>query len=284
MELGTKVARWEVIGERFKAGTKWFYPCVCECGTVKNIREDNLKGPDPRSKSCGCLNKEKTSGVRNNLEIGSKYGMLTVTGDTVIIKDEAMTPVRCECGNEKQVRRNHLTSSRVVSCGCYNLSLLIGGSRNHKHGMAGSAIYHSWSAMKARCYNPNESSYKNYGGRGITVCDRWLESFENFYEDMGERPDGMTLERVNVDGNYCKENCVWASKTQQCFNRRKFKDKSSQYVGVNWDNWKEKWTATLKKNRETVFKKDFLTEEAAARAYDDACFEHYGVRKNFPDT
>jgi hypothetical protein len=77
-----------------------------------------------------------------------------------------------------------------------------------------------WQNMIRRCYEPNKKDYKNYGGRGIGVCSRWLESFENFYVDMGDCPEGMTLDRKNNDGNYCKENCRWATKIEQMNNKR----------------------------------------------------------------
>ncbi|KKM23233.1 hypothetical protein LCGC14_1617290 [marine sediment metagenome] len=82
-----------------------------------------------------------------------------------------------------------------------------------------STTYCSWSNMKTRCFNSNKDSYKHYGGRGITVCNHWLK-FDNFLEDMGERPDGMTLDRIDNDGNYKPSNCQWATQKQQCRNKR----------------------------------------------------------------
>lgn len=89
----------------------------------------------------------------------------------------------------------------------------------YKHGMAGTPTYKSWSGMKARCFRENRDDYRNYGARGITVCDRWLV-FENFLEDMGVKPLGTTLERINNDGNYEPGNCMWATRTTQSRNRR----------------------------------------------------------------
>ena len=91
---------------------------------------------------------------------------------------------------------------------------------NLKHGMKRTRIYGVWSAMKSRCMNPNRDQYEDYGGRGIKVCARWAESFENFYADMGDPPRGHTLDRRDNDGDYCPENCQWSPRTTQGRNKR----------------------------------------------------------------
>lgn len=98
------------------------------------------------------------------------------------------------------------------------MSRLIHG---HKMKDYTSPTYNTWRGMKLRCGNPNREDYKDYGGRGITVCDRWKNSFIAFLEDMGPRPPGMTLDRKDVNGPYCKDNCKWATKEEQEANKRK---------------------------------------------------------------
>jgi hypothetical protein len=100
-----------------------------------------------------------------------------------------------------------------------------------RHGLAGSPTYSSWAAMKQRCLNQNHPKYRNWGGRGIAVCDRWLK-FENFLADMGERPVGKTLDRINNDGDYEPGNCRWATPAQQVANRRPQKPRRCGSCGM----------------------------------------------------
>jgi len=121
---------------------------------------------------------------------------------------------RCDCGKEKIVRIDSLKSGRTKSCGCLNRERLT------KHGHYGDRTYKSWSQMIQRCTNPNNKYFKDYGGRGITVCERWLNSFPNFLEDMGESPKGHQIDRMNNDKGYHKSNCLWVTPKQNSRNRR----------------------------------------------------------------
>lgn len=134
----------------------------------------------------------------------------------------------CDCGNKIEVRLDKLKLGHSKSCGCYNLELISKPhetpyNARHKHTVGGkpSPTYYSWRSMRVRCSNPKSKFYEYYGGRGIKVCDRWLNSFDNFLEDMGERLEGTTLDRIDCDGNYELSNCRWADKKTQMKNRKK---------------------------------------------------------------
>lgn len=129
----------------------------------------------------------------------------------------------CSCGNIKIVRRDHVVNDhKIVSCGCYLKS--IRGKATITHGntrnRSPSLTYRSWQSMKRRCDNPKDIGYKYWGGRGITYCKRW-NKFENFLKDMGERPLGKSIDRIDNDGNYEPSNCKWSTRSEQNKNQRR---------------------------------------------------------------
>lgn len=126
---------------------------------------------------------------------------------------------RCECGNEKLYKISNLLWGYTKSCGCYARDITI--ERSTKHGMCYTSEYNTWRALKERCLNPAFNSYRNYGARGIHVDEEWKNSFEKFIDDMGPKPaPDYTIDRIDVNGDYCKDNCKWASTKEQSTNRR----------------------------------------------------------------
>lgn len=149
---------------------------------------------------------------------GKKFNRLTVLQRTGTSNDgQALWECLCDCGNKKTVRSYCLTKGNTQSCGCFHREQ---SKKNHTtHGMSKTKIYRIWGGILTRCSNKNNRAYKYYGARGIRVCKRWLK-FENFYKDMGDPPKGLTLERINNEGDYKPSNCKWATWIEQKRNTR----------------------------------------------------------------
>jgi len=150
---------------------------------------------------------------------------------------------RCDCGNSKDIITGKVTSGQTKSCGCLAKVNAV------KHGLIDTKEYIVWSNMKARCLNPKSSVYKNYGGRGITICNEWVNSFVTFFNDMGQCPVGMSLDRLDNDKGYSKENCKWRTVTEQNRNRR-------SNVLVTYNNIEKpltQWCDELNLNYKQVF-------------------------------
>lgn len=148
---------------------------------------------------------------------------------------------RCDCGTERAVSGPSLRYGATLSCGC--LKVERSSEALTTHGMSSTPTYRSRAGMIARCTNPNEVSYPDYGGRGIAVCARWMESFENFLADMGPCPPGMTIERMDNSLGYGPGNCVWASRKQQNRNKRSTRYLTHEGLTLSLAEWAERTPA-----------------------------------------
>jgi len=154
---------------------------------------------------------------------GGRYGLFTIASRAGSdSKRNALWNCVCDCGTTIVVRGCDIVNHNRVSCGCLNDSRT---SQLHGHavGRKRTPTYYSWRAMKARCINPNHESFKDYGGRGITIHTEWITSFAQFLADMGDRPVGMTLDRIDCNGNYEPANCKWSTISEQNANQRRWK-------------------------------------------------------------
>lgn len=187
-----------------------YWKCKCDCGNeivvVSNLLKSGLR------KSCGCLK-------RNDLT-GKRFGRLVVK--RLIGSNNERVSVwecECDCGKITKVRGSSLVSGKTTSCGCYAVEM-----HPVKHGMANTIIYNTWKGMIRRCYCENDSSYENYGGRGIKVCEKWqgekgLYNFVKWSTENGYSED-LTIDRIDVNGNYEPSNCRWTNWETQNYNKR----------------------------------------------------------------
>ena len=214
---------------------------LCDCGNYKEVNFYHFI--NGRVTGCGKCNADA------NRYNGKKYGSITVISFVRynVLKNGRKVPIllgECECGSIKEYGYNNLPLTK--SCGCKTLSII--KEKNVTHGMTDTLIYRIYRNVKNRCYNKKTDSYKHYGGRGIKMCDRWLNSFEAFYEDMGEKPSPThSIERDDVNGDYCKENCRWASPKEQANNKTNSVFISYNGVRLTQSQWADKFG--LKQNR-----------------------------------
>lgn len=208
MEYGNLTVLEE--GPKVASGASWL--CRCSCGNTLYVSASNLVKGQKRCSDCGL------SHARIDLN-GRVFGRLTILKFSHTNLTHPYWLCRCTCGNETTVLSSSLIKGNTQSCGCLGLERRTAGKRTH--GMTKHPLYDAWINMKQRCQNSNHKHYNRYGGRGIKVCERW-ETFDLFAGDLLPLwKKGLTLERIEVNGDYSPENCEWVTPTMQSRNKER---------------------------------------------------------------
>lgn len=203
--------------------------------------------------------------------IGNIYGRLEVISE-IMHQSGRRVLCKCSCGTEKDILLSHLRSGKTVSCGCYRLERVkeVNSVLNTKHGMYGTRVYNIWNGMLDRVRDKEDP---NYGGKGIEASEDWYD-FSKFYSDMGDVPDGMSLDRIDPSGNYTKENCRWANNTLQAYNKIKNPRNTSGRTGVYKKG--DKWYSTISKEGKAYHLGAFSEIDDAVKARELAEIKLYG--------
>ena len=210
-------------------------------------------------------------------ETGNRYGRLEVLSYHSRSEGKARHPrflCKCDCGNEVVVLGTNLRRNHTTSCGCFHKESTSEAKKTH--GMRNTPTYKSWCSMKERCLNSNSKLYEGYGTDGIKIHQPWIDSFETFLEDMGVRPEGTSLDRIDPHKDYTPCNCRWADSSNQAFNKTLKVTNTSGKTGVCYDKKRKTWVARITCNYEHIYLGSFKDKKSAIDARLAAEMKYFG--------
>lgn len=223
--------------------------CVCDCGNFMRVnRPSRLK-----QTHCGCLTGQEF--------INKTFGQLKVLSISPEKRYSNLDFI-CICLDCGEISKRKI-SKNTKSLKCKKCK------RSGEKSKLERFTYSSYKNMIQRCTNPNTKFYSSYGGKGITVCQSWLESFDNFFNEMGRRPENTSLDRIDWEKGYSRENCRWVDHSEQVRNRGKVSSLYSRYRGVSYDKQRSKFIAFIQFEQKTIFLGRFESELEAAKAYNN---------------
>lgn len=262
---GKRFGRLQVVGQAENKNNRVMWKCKCDCGNEVIKRADNIT--NMKVASCGCWTKERKSELALADFSGKKFGKLKVNRLVEVKDGISYWECTCDCGNVGIFSSKSLYKRK--SCGCVKNGWKIENKENMlKHGYCFHKAYSIWSNMIARCENPNCKEYKYYGARGILVCEEWknVKSFCEWADNSGFS-EGLTIERIDVNGNYEPNNCKWIERKEQAWNKRNtikiFYEgkeislaKLCNQLGLNYAVVRDRWYRGIKDNERLLYNGD----------------------------
>lgn len=267
-KVGKKYGRLTVINRASNRGNSVAWNCKCDCGNYTVVTSGHLNSR--HTESCGCMRANA-----KNL-VGKIFGRLTVISRSKNIGNSVYWECKCKCGVTTTVRAEHLLDKSSRSCGCFRQQRLL------THGLTQKPLYTVWRNMVKRCKHESNKEFKYYGGRGIKICDEWLDvsNFISWAEESGWK-SGLQIDRIDNDGDYCPENCRFITGKENINNSRLIRsNNTSGYLGVSFSKHRKKYLAQIGGNDEVFNGKSnkclglFNTPEEAAEARDRFIIEN----------